>query len=239
MGNDRITDNSVPSQITRDESKATCFSANGRIERVNDTTLLISELPIRKWTQDYKTFLEKLLVGDGKVADIKDFRENHTDTTVSFTIVCTKEKIDEFEADKNGLMGKFKLTASLNSSNMNLFDEHGRITKYADPRDILSAFYSLRLDYYEKRKEMLLQKLRLEQRKLSNKVRIDHCGYPLWEDAQPYSSVHFIGPIYRGSLLRGVGRQQSKTKRDSLRVEGKRIRSILPGKDEPGRNRRS
>ncbi|KAL7580839.1 hypothetical protein ACA910_001112 [Epithemia clementina (nom. ined.)] len=157
--------------IIPDESKSGSYSANGRIERIDDTTLHISELPIRKWTQDYKTFLEKFLIGDGKVPDIKDFRENHTDTTVSFTIIASKEKIDEFEKDKNGLMGKFKLTASITSSNMNLFDEEGRITKYEGTRDILNAFFNLRISYYEKRKAALLEKLRVEQRKLSNKAR--------------------------------------------------------------------
>lgn len=65
----------------------------------------ITELPVRKWTQDYKQFLESLLTGaeDAKSKDgkgkgkgvksggdgkekaptrcIKDFKENHTDTT--------------------------------------------------------------------------------------------------------------------------------------------------------------
>lgn len=62
----------------------------------------ITELPVRKWTQDYKQFLESLLVGaedakakdakgkgKGKAGDkdksptrcIKDFKENHTDTS--------------------------------------------------------------------------------------------------------------------------------------------------------------
>lgn len=65
----------------------------------------ITELPVRKWTQEYKQFLETLLpgaddskakstVGKKGVKDkdksskekassyyIKDFKENHTDTT--------------------------------------------------------------------------------------------------------------------------------------------------------------
>lgn len=64
----------------------------------------ITELPVRKWTQDYKQFLESLLTGAedsrakapakggaskaGKTDKdkaptryIKDFKENHTDTT--------------------------------------------------------------------------------------------------------------------------------------------------------------
>lgn len=158
--------------IVHDDTKPGSFSANGKIERIDDTTLHIFELPIRRWTQDFKIFLEKLLTGDGKTPpDIKDFRENHTDTTVSFTIVCTKDKIDEFEKEKNGLLGKFKLTGSLTTTNMNLFDAEGRITKFEDTRDILTTFFDLRLGYYDKRKVMLLEKLRIERLKLSNKAR--------------------------------------------------------------------
>jgi len=158
--------------------KAGSYSVKGRIERVNETTLHVSELPIKKWTQDYKVFLESFLTKDDKKkgatngdVDIKDFKENHTDTTVSFTITTTKEKIDSFEKGKDGLYGKFKLNGSISTSNMNLFDERGRIIKYSSAESILQTFYELRLEFYSKRKEHLLRILRREMRMLSNKAR--------------------------------------------------------------------
>lgn len=42
------------------------YSVQGRIERLDDETLLISELPVKKWTQDYKEMLEKMITGDDK-----------------------------------------------------------------------------------------------------------------------------------------------------------------------------
>jgi DNA topoisomerase-2 len=148
------------------------YVVQGRIERKDDTTLFISELPIKRWTQDYKVFLESMATNDGKTdPDIKDFQENHTDTTISFTITAAKEKIDAFEKEKNGLCGKFKLTGSLSTSNMTLFDKKGRITRYEKPEDILFAFYELRLDYYSRRKELLLKNLKWDQKMLSNKAR--------------------------------------------------------------------
>jgi DNA topoisomerase-2 len=146
----------------------------GIIERTNDDTLLVSELPIRRWTQDYKMFLEGLLVADakGSTADIKDFRENHTDTTVSFTITAEKAKIDAWEAmPKGGLYSKFKLTGSLSSGNMHLFNTENQIVKYGSPESMLKEFYTLRLEFYEKRKVLLVQKLHREQSTLSNKAR--------------------------------------------------------------------
>lgn len=58
------------------------YSVHGKIERVDQETLLITELPVRKWTQDYKEFLEKMMTGDEKTpSEILDFKENHTETT--------------------------------------------------------------------------------------------------------------------------------------------------------------
>jgi DNA topoisomerase II len=140
---------------------------------VDDTTILITELPIKKWTQTYKEFLEAMLVGDSKTPpEIKDLKENHTETTVSFTVIAAKEKIDEWAKDsKGGLYGKFKLTASLSTSNMTLFDEEARITKYDTPEDIVCAFYKVRLEFYDKRKANLIRNLEAEKKTLSNKAR--------------------------------------------------------------------
>jgi DNA topoisomerase-2 len=107
----------------------------------------------------------------GGIPEIKDFKENHTDTTVSFTITADKAKIDEFEREKNGLMGKFKLTGTLSTSNMTLFDTSNRLVKYTTPEDIFAVFYDIRLDFYVRRKTRLVKNLRTEQMKLSNKAR--------------------------------------------------------------------
>ena len=79
--------------------------------KLDDTTIEITELPIRVWTQDYKYFLEGLLTGDeapapGKTKDkavqkapsIKDYKEHHTDTTVSFNITLTPEQMAAAES---------------------------------------------------------------------------------------------------------------------------------------------
>lgn len=151
------------------------FTVRGQIQRTNDTTLLVTELPIRVWTQSYKEMLEKMMIGDEKTKsdpEIKDFMENHTDATVSFTITADKAKIDEWEKlPKGGLYAKFKLNGSLTNSNMTVFDPESRIIKYETPEDIMKEFYNYRMVYYVKRKALLVQKLEREQRMLSNKAR--------------------------------------------------------------------
>lgn len=161
------------------QKDAKSYNVEGKIERVDEKTLLLTELPIRKWTQDYKVFLEKMLTGepgDGKKKqkqepELKDFRENHTDTTVSFTIVADPAKIDAWEKAKGGLENKFKLTTSISTNNMNLFNTENMIVKYESANDILSSFFEIRLEYYNKRKALLVERLGREKRILSNKAR--------------------------------------------------------------------
>lgn len=147
------------------------YIVNGKIERVDESTLVISELPIRTWTQSYKEFLDKLSTNTEKQAAVlDDFKENHTETTVHFTITASKEKIDEWEQQAGGLAKLFKLTGSLSTSNMVAFHEK-KLTRFKSAEDILGVFFGIRLECYTKRKELLVKCLEIEQLKLSNKAR--------------------------------------------------------------------
>ena len=56
------------------------YKFKGKIRRKNETTLVITELPVGKWTTDYKTFLEGLMTSDEKKdSDIEDVLENHSE----------------------------------------------------------------------------------------------------------------------------------------------------------------
>ncbi|KAF8396139.1 hypothetical protein HHK36_017752 [Tetracentron sinense] len=147
------------------------YTVSGIIEEINETTLRITELPVRRWTQDYKEFLETNMTGNDKIKDpfIKDYREHNDDTTVYFDVILSEENL--MMAKQEGLMKKFKLTTTLSTSNMHLFDPKGIIKKYDTPEQILEEFFHLRLVVYEKRKKVLLENLELELLKLDNKVR--------------------------------------------------------------------
>jgi DNA topoisomerase-2 len=75
------------------------YTVSGGYEEIDNQTLIINELPVGKWTTDYKQMLETMMVGGDKPAPkednafggavsviVKDFKENHTDTTVRFTV---------------------------------------------------------------------------------------------------------------------------------------------------------
>ncbi|XP_006647737.2 DNA topoisomerase 2 [Oryza brachyantha] len=177
-------------QKTSTKAGGVSYTVTGIIEVLDDTTLRITELPIRRWSQDYKEFLISIGgmdkskdkdkgKGKGKEKekdkdkDIEPFIEvfdtHSDDKNVEFLITLSKENMAI--AKQEGLEKKFKLTTTIGTTNMHLFDSNGKIRKYDTPEDILQEFFGLRLEFYEKRKRVLLENIELELKKLSNKVR--------------------------------------------------------------------
>ncbi|KAM5557131.1 hypothetical protein ABKV19_024492 [Rosa sericea] len=153
------------------KESGTSYTVCGIIEEVNETILRISELPIRRWTQDYKEFLESISQGNDEAKDpfIEGFTQHSDHSTVEILVHLPEENL--MAARKEGLHKKFRLTTLIGTTNMHLFDPKGVIKKYDTPEQILEEFFHLRLEFYEKGKKVLLDNLELELLKLENKVR--------------------------------------------------------------------
>ncbi|XP_061445305.1 DNA topoisomerase 2-alpha isoform X2 [Rhineura floridana] len=147
------------------------YLVNGEVSVLDSTTIEISELPVRTWTQVYKEqVLEPMLNGTEKTPPlITDYKEYHTDTTVKFIVKMSEQKLVEAEAV--GLHKVFKLQSPLSCNNMVLFDHVGCLKKYETAEDILREFYELRLRYYGLRKDWLAGMLGAESAKLNNQAR--------------------------------------------------------------------
>ncbi|KAJ3122937.1 DNA topoisomerase 2, partial [Physocladia obscura] len=148
------------------------YKVSGTILKTSETTVEITELPIKMWTQTYKEQLESWMIGDEakKVTPwVKDYKEYHTDTDVHFIVTLTEEVMKQAEAE--GLEKRFKMTNQISTSNIVCFDLEGRICKYENVEALLKNFYTLRLKYYIKRKDAVLARLTFEWTKLDNKVR--------------------------------------------------------------------
>ena len=78
------------------------FSHSGLYDVLDDTTLEITELPIQKWTRDFKNYLEELSGKD----EVDEIREYHMENRVNFSL--TVPRLKELEA-KNDIEKKFKL----------------------------------------------------------------------------------------------------------------------------------
>jgi DNA topoisomerase-2 len=159
----------------------------GKITKTGDRTLEISELPVRSWTQDYKEFLQEMIVGaqqfqpvkdkDGNMVDpskdavmLEDIREYHTESTVHFEVTLSLEKMQL--AESIGLEKVFKMRKQTNpNSNMVLFDAKNKVKKYNDVDEIMFDFAETRLEYYHLRKTHMCEKLLRDKVTLDQKVR--------------------------------------------------------------------
>jgi len=164
-------------------SKSTSqFTVAGNYECLGESTVVITELPVGKWVNDYKATLESWTIGGVSMAAagdeakavtpfIKDFKENHTDTTVKFTITVDPAQFPEIYHSLGGLQKKFKLDGSVATSNMHMFDGNAVIRKFESELDVLSAFYDVRIEHYVSRRAHLLSRMTEEWEKLDNKTR--------------------------------------------------------------------
>ncbi|KAI0935640.1 hypothetical protein AcV5_004006 [Taiwanofungus camphoratus] len=144
------------------------YDVSGIINKIDDTTFEITELPIHRWTQNYKAELEAMCgeKGDGPV---KDYKEYHNNMNVHFVISMDPKHVEKAEAQ--GLLDYFKLTTKINTSNMICFDFDGKIKKYNSPEEIVEEFYPKRLAYYQKRKDFMANELQIELERFSNQAR--------------------------------------------------------------------
>ena len=149
----------------------------GTYKIVDDNTAIITELPIGKWTDDYKTFLETLLYdksvdNKGNKQCLVDFSNNSTEKVVHYTLKFKKEDLNYLKNSED-FENTFKLTDSkyTNYSNMHLYNNKGIICKYDNVEDIMKEFYLIRLVFYTKRKEYMLKSMKKELDVIESKVR--------------------------------------------------------------------
>lgn len=88
------------------------YLVKGVWKKIDSSSIRITELPLRRWTRDFKTMLEELMQ-EGEVLDIKEF---HQDNTVDFHVKF-KDNLSDIDVEK-----KLKLTASISYNNFVLFN---------------------------------------------------------------------------------------------------------------------
>jgi len=161
--------------ISEDEVK---YASNGIYKRTNDKTIVITELPIGSWTDDYKAYLEDLIFDKSaeekkkKKQCIQSYNTECSEATIKLTIKFLKADLDKLVNDGT-LESVLKLSETRNCSysNMHLYGADGRIKKYNNVNEILNEFYIIRLEYYLKRKEYMLAKYKRELDIYEAKIR--------------------------------------------------------------------
>jgi DNA topoisomerase-2 len=164
--------------IEEKESDSGNYISKGKWQKVSDTQLKITELPVGMGITIYKEYLESLIEnnmsvkkGDKKATKnkvrkvvLKDVQNKTKDENDAILFIIEfKEKSVLDDLIKSNLLEKeLKLQKSFSTNNMYLFNQNMILTKYQTANDILLDFYDLRLDYYQLRKEYLEKKLKEE-----------------------------------------------------------------------------
>ena len=149
------------------------------IYNIQDGLITITELPIGTWTDNYKIYLETLLIdckNSNKTQILRNYKSYCTDTEVNFELYLKEDTIWELNKFNEKLgMTKLekilKLVSTINMNNMVAFDSNNKIKKYSSIDDIMTEYIDVRLETYNKRKEYLLNKLEKEIKFINLKIR--------------------------------------------------------------------
>jgi DNA topoisomerase-2 len=145
------------------------YISRGIFKRLPKNRINILELPVFTWNEKYYEYLDKLV--DEKY--IKDYDKYCTDNDVNIIITLPEETFNLLTDEL--IIKKFNLESYISLSNMNLFNENGKIYSYKDQYEIIDSFIEFRIKYYELRKKNILIKLD-EQRKVTiNKMKFINC----------------------------------------------------------------
>lgn len=144
------------------------YNSKGIYNWINDTAVEITELPVGTWTENYKEYLEELILNNNKY--LKSFENHYTAKNIKFILKLNDGSKKDLETN---LLTEFNLTSSKNLSlnNMHLFSEKGCIKKYNTTTEIIKEWAEIRINKYYERKERQLQILTEEFNILSAKIK--------------------------------------------------------------------
>lgn len=131
------------------------YTTYGRMKRIDERTVQVTELPIGVWTDNFKehcySLIEKgimsKLVNESTIDEVNFSLKDLQDTTA------------------------VKLTSTLHTTNMVVFNHENVITKYQTIHDILEEYLKTRLHFYKVRKEHTLTKIKYNIDLNENKLK--------------------------------------------------------------------
>ena len=149
------------------------FMIRGCYDIIDNRTIKVTELPIGTSTEEFKEHLDKLCIAE----KIDNFENYSSDCDIDFAILFKSGSIHsmlEMEPDDDNVDAiekLLKLYKQINTTNMVLYNNNLELTHYKDVNEIIKEFYDVRIDYYQRRKQYLLDKYDLDKIKLENKIQ--------------------------------------------------------------------
>jgi DNA topoisomerase-2 len=145
------------------DDKNNRYITRGVFKKINSTKLVITELPIGMWNDKYYEILDKL-VEENK---IKDYIKKCTDELIDIDINVLRTDMKIILEDPYKYLN---LESYLHTSNMYAFNEKHNLIKFENVYNLIDHFFDVRLIYYTKRKNHLIDKTNKEKDILYNRV---------------------------------------------------------------------
>lgn len=155
--------NGFTGQFIQDKENNKRWFIRGAFTRVNTTTIRITELPPSMTYEKYEDILDKLV--DNK--DIVSYEDNCKDN-IDYVIKFNRNDLSKLDDEK--LLKLLKLEETSTEIYTTL-DESGKLKIFESTPEMVEYFVKFRLEYYNKRKKFLLEKLNRDLKILSNKGR--------------------------------------------------------------------
>ncbi len=144
------------------------YTTYGMVE-IKEESIIIKELPIGVWNENYIIFLEKCL--ETKKDGLKDYKDLSTDKDINIELIFSNDVNLNDQLTINKIIQNFKLTSSLSTSNMYLFDSNEKLIHFKSVYEIMNLFIQIRLDYYNIRKEHQIKEMKNSLILYSNKYK--------------------------------------------------------------------
>lgn len=143
------------------------YTIAGIYSRTSDTVITITEIPAGSYLQPFKDNLLKLLE-DQYITDVKNLS---TDENTGIHIQVRFQNKNDLDKKLPEVIEKFKLSRTVNTNNMYLFDPEGKIKKYTSTQEIIMDYSKARERIYDKKRIYLLDIYGKELDILKNKKR--------------------------------------------------------------------
>ena len=166
------------------------YESIGKIEQNNMTSYTITEIPVETSYLKYVEILDKL--EEDKVIQSYEDKCDPRTNIMHFEIRTTRE-FTRKHSDLESLYKVFKLIKSL-PEQYNCIDENNRVREFNNIYEILDNFIDIRLDFYDKRKSHIIEKIKKSLTILASKY-------------------HFIKGIVDGTII------INKRKKDNIEAQ--------------------
>lgn len=153
--------NNFNGDYIQDKENPKKWFIRGKFQKVNTTTVKISELPPSLTYEKYEEILDKLV----ESKDIVSYDDNCKDN-IDYTIKFTRSDLEKLDDEK--LIKLLKLEES-ETENFTTLDESGKLKIFDTVDDIIKYFVEFRLTYYQKRKDFMLDKMQYDLKVLGNR----------------------------------------------------------------------